>query len=89
MEHHELHDKCLSNTEILPKCTVAKLHQLRQSHLRFGLTALPRSVALWYVEVIYVISKEEVVWWQVWGLWWLRCEVYELMSLHFHATQKH
>jgi len=36
----------LSNIEICPMCAVALLHWLRQSHLRFSLTALPRTLAL-------------------------------------------
>jgi len=38
--------KCPNDIEIPPECAVALLHRLGQSHLRFALVSLPRTVAL-------------------------------------------
>jgi hypothetical protein len=60
--------ECLSDVEIRTKCSVAVLHRLGQSNLRFGLIAVPKITHCWCLDVIFDETPDEEV-----KCWHIKC----------------
>jgi hypothetical protein len=71
------------------KFAVALLHQLRQSHLKFSLVALPMTVALMVCRcnLWCYLWRSQVV--TVWRCWWPMCPVFFQMGVKFLHKAPH